>query len=413
MSGNDQIVVTGIGLTTPLGGDAPSTWAALLAGRRGGRRLDTPWAAELPVQIAAPAAVDPADLLTVQERKRLDRSAQFALVAAREAWEDAGHPEVPPERLGVVVGTGIGGVTSLLNSYDLLRERGPRRLMPITVTLLMPNGPAGSLSIEFGAKAGAHTPISACASGAEAIAYGADMIRTGRADVVIAGGTEAAIHQLPLAAFAAMQAVSRRNDEPEAASRPFDKARDGFLLGEGAGIVILESAAHARARSAGVYGEIAGAGYSSDAHHIAQPDPTGQGAARALRLALEHAGAAPHDVVHINAHATSTPVGDIAEVTAIRAALGDAADGVAVTSTKSMTGHLLGAAGAVESIFTLLALRARLVPATANLVDLDDEVTLDIVRGEPRPLPDGPLLALNNSFGFGGHNVALALRTAS
>jgi 3-oxoacyl-[acyl-carrier-protein] synthase II len=384
----------------------------LLDGRRGGRRIEAPWAADLPVQIAAPAAVDPAGLLTVQERKRLDRSSQFALVAAREAWEDAGHPEVPPERLGVVVGTGIGGVTSLLDSYDVLRERGPRRLMPITVTLLMPNGPAGSLSIEFGAKAGAHTPISACASGAEAIAYGADMIRTGRADVVIAGGTEAAIHQLPLAAFAAMQAVSRRNDEPEAASRPFDKSRDGFLLGEGAGIVILESAAHAHARSVTVYGEVAGAGYTSDAHHIAQPDPTGQGAARALRLALEHAGASPHDVVHINAHATSTPVGDVAEVTAIRAALGDAADGVVVTSTKSMTGHLLGAAGAVESIITLLALRARLVPPTANLDDLDDEVTLDIARGEPRPLPDGPLLGLNNSFGFGGHNVALALRTA-
>jgi 3-oxoacyl-[acyl-carrier-protein] synthase II len=405
------VVVTGLGATTPLGGDVASTWSAMLAGQSGVKVLTEDWVDMLPVQIAAPVAVDPSEVLPVPQIKRMDRSGQFALIAAREAWSDAGTPEVDPERMGVVIASGIGGVTTLLAAYDTLKERGARRVLPMTVPMLMPNGPAAVVGLELSARAGVHTPVSACSSGAEAIAYAVDMIRSGRADVVTAGGTEAAIHALPLAGFAAMQALSTRNDEPERASRPYDKGRDGFVLGEGAGVVVLETLEHARARGAKVYAEVAGTGISADAHHIAQPDPVGAGASRAMALAVRSAGATPADVRHINAHATSTPVGDLAEVQAIRRALGDATDGVCVSSTKSVTGHLLGAAGAVEAIATILAIHDRKAPPTANLEDLDDDVSLDVVRGEPRELPDGELLALNNSFGFGGHNVAVAFRT--
>ncbi len=407
-----RVVVTGLGATTPLGGDVATTWAAMLAGKSGVSTITADWVDMLPVHIAASAAVDPSEVLPVPLIKRTDRSAQFALIAAREAWADAGTPGDDPERIGVAIASGIGGVTTLLSAYDVLKERGARRVLPMTVPMLMPNGPAAQVGLEISARAGVHTPVSACSSGAEAIAYACDMIRMGRADVVAAGGTEAAIHPLPLAGFAAMQALSTRNDEPHRASRPYDKGRDGFVLGEGAGVLVLESLAHAKARGAHIYGEIAGSGISSDAHHIAQPDPSGAGAARAMRFALEQAGASPSEVVHINAHATSTPVGDIAEAEAIRKALGDATDGACVSATKSMTGHLLGAAGAVESIVTLLALRDRLAPATTNLEDPDDDVHLDVVRGEARALPAGDLLALNNSFGFGGHNVALVIRSA-
>lgn len=411
----DPVVITGMGATTPLGGDVASTWSALLAGTSGGRTLPYPWVEELglPVTIAATILVEPAEVLSRPETKRLDRSAQFALVAAREAWADAGSPEVEGPRLAVAIASGIGGVITLLDAYDALRTKGPRRVLPLTVPMLMPNGPAAAVSIEFGAQGGVHTPVSACASGSEAIAMGVGLIRDGKADVVIAGGTEAAIHALPIAGFAAMQALSTRNDEPERASRPYDKGRDGFLLGEGAGVVVLESAAHARARGAHVHAVVAGVGLTSDAYHIAAPDPEGRGAARAMREALEDAGVTPADIAHVNAHATSTPVGDIAEVHAIRAALGDATDDIAVSATKSMTGHLLGAAGAVESIATALALRDHLAPATINQDDPDDEITLDVVRGTNRPLPAGPLLALNNSFGFGGHNVALVIGSPS
>ena len=411
LTDSQRVVVTGLGATTPLGGDVATTWSAMLAGRSGVKLLTQDWVESLPVHIAAPVAVDPSEILPVPQIKRMDRSGQFALIAAREAWADAGSPDIDPERKGVVIASGIGGVTTLLAAYDTLKERGARRVLPMTVPMLMPNGPAAVVGLEITARAGVHTPVSACSSGAEAIAYAADMIRSGRADVVVAGGTEAAIHALPLAGFAAMQALSTRNDEPERASRPYDKGRDGFVLGEGAGVVVLETLAHARARGARIYGEIAGTGISADAHHIAQPDPVGAGAARAMVAAVESAGAVPADVVHINAHATSTPVGDVAEVQAIRRALGDAAGTVAVSSTKSVTGHLLGAAGAVEAIATILALHERKAPPTVNLEDLDDEVTLDVVRGTPRELPDGQLLGLNNSFGFGGHNVALAIRT--
>ncbi|MFL6101624.1 MAG: beta-ketoacyl-ACP synthase II [Actinomycetales bacterium] len=411
-----RIVVTGLGATTPLGGDVPTTWDAALAGRSGARTLTQDWVTELqiPVTFAASVAVDPSEQLAKVETRRLDPAGQYALAAAREAWGDAGRPELPPERLGVVVATGIGGVWTLLSAYDTLKEKGPRRVFPLTVPMLMPNGPAAAVGIELGARAGVHTPVSACASGAEAIAYAVDMIRGGRADVVVAGGTEAAIHPLPIAGFAAMQALSQRNDSPETASRPYDVTRDGFVLGEGAAVIVLETEEHAKARGAKIYAEIAGAGLTSDAYHIAAPEPEGAGAGRAMKAALEAAGASPGDVVHLNAHATSTPVGDTAEARAIRLALGSASDDVAVSATKSMTGHLLGAAGALESIFTILAVHHRLAPPTINVDDLDPEIDLDVVRKEPRALPrEGEqIVALNNSFGFGGHNVALAIRSA-
>jgi len=408
-----RVVVTGLGATTPLGGDVPTTWQAALEGRSGARPLEHEWVErfQLPVTFAAEVAVRPEEVLAKVEARRLDPSGQYALVAAREAWRDAGTPEVDPLRLGAVVASGIGGVWTLLNSYDVLREKGPRRVFPLTVPMLMPNGPAAAISLEIGARAGVHTPVSACASGAEAMAYGVDMIRTGRADIVVCGGTEAAIHPLPIAGFAAMQALSTRNDAPELASRPYDSGRDGFVLGEGSGIVVIESEAHAKARGAKVYAEIVSAGLTSDAHHIAAPDPEGTGAARAMRAALDNGGLTAADVVHLNAHATSTPVGDLAELHAIRGALGRDADHVAISATKSMTGHLLGAAGALEGIFTVLALHHRIAPPTINLDDPDPEVDLDVVRKDPRPLPAGDIVGLNNSFGFGGHNVALAFRS--
>ncbi|HEY3604039.1 MAG TPA: beta-ketoacyl-ACP synthase II [Sporichthyaceae bacterium] len=405
-----NVVVTGLGATTPVGGDVPSSWEALLAGRSGIAALTEDWAEQLPVRIAGRIAVEPTDVLDRVQARRLDRGSQMALIAAREAWADAGGDAigVDPERLGVVVATGIGGITTLLNTYDTLNTKGPRLVSPLAIPMLIPNAPAVTVGLEVRAKAGVHTPVSACASGAEALGMALDMIRCGRADVVLAGGTEAAIHALPMAAFAAMKAMSTRNDEPERASRPYDKARDGFVLGEGAGIVVLESEEHARARGARIYATLIGAGMTADAHHVAQPDPSGTGVARALRFALADGKVNPADIVHVNAHATSTPQGDVAEVLALRAVLGDAVDGIVVTGTKSMTGHLLGGAGAIESVFTALAIHQRVVPPTINLDDQDDEATIDIARVEPRTLRSGDIVALNNSFGFGGHNVCLA-----
>src|SRR5690625_299139 len=409
----DRVVVTGLGATTPVGGDVASPWDAFLTGRSGTRRLDQEWAEQLPVQIGAPAAVDPYEVLPRVQARRLDRSAQFALIAAQQAWSDAGMSEdtVDDERLAVVCASGIGGVTTLLDNYDVLKESGPRKVSPPALPMLMPNNPTVTIGLEIGAKAGVHTPVSACSSGSEAVALALSMIRSGRADVVVAGGTEAAIHPLPMAAFANMQALSRRNDDAEHASRPWDVERDGFVLGEGAGVLVLESEAHARARGARIYAEVAGAGMSADSHHIAQPDPTGAGVVRALNEAMSDAQAAPEDIVHVNAHATSTPLGDVAEGSALRQALGSAADGVTLTSTKSVTGHLLGGAGAVESVATVLTLYHRQAPATANTETVDPELDLDVVLDKPRSLPDGPVAALNNSFGFGGHNIVLTFRS--
>jgi 3-oxoacyl-[acyl-carrier-protein] synthase II len=402
-------VVTGLGVTSPVGGDVASTWQALLAGKSGVRHLTEDWAQELPVQIAAVAAVEPTDILERVKARRLDRSAQFAMVAAMEAWADSGLADggVEPERLGVALASGIGGVTTLLANYDALKEKGPRRVSPLAVPMLMPNAPAANVGLYVGARAGVNTPVSACASGNEGVALATDQIRLGRADVVLAGGTEAAIHPLPMAAFANMMALSKNPGDPTSVSRPWDVARDGFVLGEGAGVLVLEELEHARARGATIYAEVLGAGITNDAHDIAQPDPEGRGGSRAILRALEDAGIAPADVAHINAHATSTPQGDIAEGLMIHATLGKYADEVVVTSTKSMTGHLLGGAGALESIATVLAIRDRVSPPTINLDDLDPAVELDIPT-TARDLRSGDIAALNNSFGFGGANVAVA-----
>jgi len=407
-----RIVVTGLGATTPLGGTVSSTWEAVLAGRSGARDIAADWVAkyELPVTFAATIHTKPADVLTKVETRRLDPGSQYALIAAREAWQDAGAPDVEPERLAVAIGSGIGGVWTLLDQWDNLRERGPRRVYPLAVPMLMPNGPAAAVSLELGARAGAHTPVSACSSGAEAMGLGAEMIRNGRADMVVCGGTEAAVHALPIAGFAAMQALSTRNDDPTRASRPYDTDRDGFVLGEGSALVVLETEEHARARGAKIYAELASVGMSADAHHITAPDPEGAGAARAMLEALERAGLTTSDVAHINAHATSTPVGDVAEAKAIVRAFGAAAEGIPVSGTKSMTGHLLGAAGSLEAVFSILSVRDRIAPATINIDNLDPAIPLDVVRGEHRTLPDGDLAVLNNSFGFGGHNVALLIK---
>jgi 3-oxoacyl-[acyl-carrier-protein] synthase II len=407
-----RVVVTGLGATTPIGGDASSTWDAMLAGTSGAETLTEEWAEQLNARVAATVAVEPLEVLERVKARRLDRSGQFALIAGKEAWADSGldEGEVDSERLGVAIASGIGGITTLLNNYDSLKEKGPRRVSPLAIPMLMPNGPAASVGLAIGARAGVHTPVSACASGNEAIAQGIDMIRLGRADVVVVGGTEAAIHPLPMAAFGQMMALSRRNDDPTAASRPWDKDRDGFVLGEGAAVLVIESAEHAERRGARVYAEVSGAGITADSHDIAQPDPEGMGATRAMKMALREAQMQPEEVLHINAHATSTPLGDVAEIKAIQQALGDAAQNVVLTSTKSMTGHLLGAAGALESMATILALHHRVIPPTINLDNLDDEVKLDVAR-EQRKLPDGAIAALNNSFGFGGHNVALAFRS--
>ncbi|MBO1768154.1 MULTISPECIES: beta-ketoacyl-ACP synthase II [Allobranchiibius] len=413
MTADRRIVVTGLGATTPLGGTMTQTWEALLAGESGARPLPQEWLDryDLPVTFAATIKQHPSEVLKKVEIRRMDPSAQYAMIASREAWADAGTPEVDPERLGVAIGTGIGGVHTLLDQYDVLKEKGPRRIYPLTVPMLMPNTASGNVSLELGGRAGAHTTVSACASGAEAMGYAAAMIRDGRADVVVAGGTEAAIHPLPMAGFAAMRALSPRNDDPTHASRPYDVDRDGFVIGEGAGVLVLESYEHATARGARIYAELASIGMSADAFHITAPEPEGAGASRAMLEAVERADLSPRDIIHINAHATSTPVGDIAESNAIRRAFGDATDDISITATKSMTGHLLGAAGALEGLITVLSLYHRIIPATTNVDNLDPEISLDVVRGEHRKLPDGDIAALNNSFGFGGHNVALTVKS--
>lgn len=406
-----RVVVTGLGATTPLGGDVATSWSNLLAGKSGIRTLEQDWVQkyELPVTFAGQAATLAAEVLTPQEAKRLDPSSQFALISAREAWRDAGQPEVAPERLAVDFATGIGGVWTLLDAYDTLRERGPRRVLPMTVPMLMPNGPAAAIGMDLGARAGVRTAVSACASGNESIANAMQRIQLGQADVVVAGGAEAAIHPMPIAAFAAMHALSKRNDDPQAASRPYDVNRDGFVMGEGAGALVLEEYEHAKARGAKIYCEIVGGAVTSDAYHITAPDPEGSGAARAVLAALEQAGATTTDVEHVNAHATSTPVGDIAEYTAIKRVFGAHTDNLLVAATKSATGHLLGGAGAIEAVFTILSLKEQVVPPTINLDDQDPAIPLN-VPVKPTRLNRPEAIAISNSFGFGGHNAVLAFR---
>lgn len=407
-----RIVVTGIGATSPIGGTAQESWNNLLAGASGVSTLEQEWVAkyELPITIAGQAAVPAADVLPRMETKRLDPSSQFALIAAREAWADAGSPEVDPERLGVDWATGIGGVWTLLDAWDTLRERGPRRVLPMTVPMLMPNGPAAAIGMDLGARAGERTVVSACASSTESIANAFEHLQAGLADVIIAGGSEAAIHPLPIASFAAMQALSKRNDDPTTASRPYDVTRDGFVLGEGAAALVLETLEHAQARGARIYAEVLGGAVTSDAYHITAPDPEGSAAARAMIAAVENAGLTLTDVVHVNAHATSTPVGDIAEYHALKRVFGDHLGSIAVSATKASTGHLLGGAGAIEALFTVKALHERIAPPTINLENQDPAIPLDVVT-KPRDLGTGDLLAISNSFGFGGHNAVAAFKS--
>ncbi len=408
---NQKIVVTGIGATTPLGGDAKTSWQALLNGESGITTLEQEWVArfDLPVTFAGQAKLPANQILTPQETKRLDPSSQFALIAAREAWADAAITEVAPERVAVEFATGIGGVWTLLDAYDTLLEKGPRRVLPMTVPMLMPNGPAAAIGMDIAARGGVRTAVSACASGTEAIANAITRLRSGDVDVVVAGGCESAMHPLPMAAFAAMHALSRRNDEPSKASRPYDVNRDGFVMGEGAGALVLETEEHALARGAKIYAELAGGYVTSDAHHITAPDPEGNAAARAVLGALKMAEATPADVGHINAHATSTPVGDIAEYNALKRVFGEGLKDIPVSATKSSTGHLLGGAGAIEAIFTVLAIHERMAPPTLNLDNQDPAIELDVVTSA-RPLGDN-FLAISNSFGFGGHNAVVAFRT--
>jgi 3-oxoacyl-[acyl-carrier-protein] synthase II len=403
-----RVVVTGLGALTPIGKNVSETWANALAGKSGIVKINQPWAEGLAAQIAGLVTVDPFEVLDRVSARRMDRSTQLGVIAVKEAWADAGSPDIDKERLGVFFGTGIGGLSTVLEQYDILNSRGPDRVNPMTVPMIMPNSAAAMVGLEVGARAGVHSPVSACATSAEAIAGALEMIRNNRADLVVAGGTEACVNRLAIAAFASMRALSTRNDEPELASRPYDLARDGFVMGEGSGALILEEEQHALNRGAKIYGVVSGAGMSSDGYHIAAPEPEGAGASRAMKFALKDSNAKASDVCHINAHATSTPVGDIAEYKAMRSALGDALDNVVITATKSMTGHLLGGAGAVESVFTIMGLKEGLIPPTLNLDNQDPEIQVNVAKNVPFKLDSNASFALNNSFGFGGHNVCIA-----
>ncbi|WP_329396498.1 beta-ketoacyl-[acyl-carrier-protein] synthase family protein [Streptomyces melanogenes] len=416
--GRRRVVVTGIGALTPLGPDVAGLWQGLLSGRSAVGLLEGEEFDGLPVRLAARAAVDPADLLPRPVARRMNRSAQLAVLAAREAWRDAGldlegarESGLLPARAGVSLGSIIGGAPVLVEAQHRLEQRGPRAVSPHTAPMLVPSSAAAQISIDLGILGEASTVVSACASGTEAIGRAVDRVRDGHLDLVVAGGTEAVITPAILAAFAAMRAVSTRNDEPASASRPFDKKRDGFVLGEGAGVLVLEAEEHARARGARIYCEAAGWGLSADAFHMAAPEPGGLGIEAALRAALADADATAADVVHVNAHATATVEGDRAEARALGRVLGAHTPDVPVTANKGALGHLQGGAGGVEAIATVLALRDGLIPPTAGCDDVEDGIALDVVRHSPRSLPLDGDIALSDSFGFGGHNAVLAFRS--
>jgi 3-oxoacyl-[acyl-carrier-protein] synthase II len=406
-----EVVVTGLGATTPLGGDVATTWQALLDGRTGISALGDDWPEVdlMPVRVAARLAVEPAGSLGYVETKRLDRCEQLAMVAARQAWSDAGLTEgsVTPDRLAVVIGTGLGCIGTLLSQHDLLRRNGPQRVSPYLIPMVMPNGPAAHVGLALGARAGVHAPMSACAAGAEALAWAWRLLQAGAADVVVAGGAEACITPVAMAGFVRARSMSRDRFPPHKASRPFDIDRNGFVLGEGAGIMVLERAGSAAARGATVYGRLTGVGMSNDAYHITAPDPGHAGQTSAVADALRSGDLSPSDINHVNAHAASTPLGDLAESGTIRTAIGDHP---VVTAPKGGLGHLLGASGAVEAIVTVLSVRERVVPPTVNLDNQDSAIELDVVAGKPRPLAITG--AVSNSFGFGGHNVVLAFTPA-
>lgn len=400
-----RALVTGAGTINPLGSTVKDTWEALLAGESGITELAEDWAEQLPVKIAGQVTADLSEHLSTRELNRMDRCGQLALIAAREAWAHAGGPEVDPERFAVVIGSAYGGLGSTIEQDRTLARSGPRKVSPHTLTRLMANGPAAWVSIDLGARGGAKTPVSACASGAEAIVQAAEMIRSGAADVVIAGGVDASVNDLVISGFSQIRALSTRSGDPQQASRPFDGGRDGFVLAEGAGVVVLESEEHARARGAAILGAVAGGAVTSDANDIVAADPAMQ--RRVMQKALDSAGMQPADIGFVHAHATSTPVGDRLEGEAINAVFGT---DVPVTSTKGHTGHLLGGAGALAAVVVLEALRTGTVPGTLNIEALDPEVDLNVItEGALKLQPGYAPAGLVNAFGFGGHSVALVL----
>jgi 3-oxoacyl-[acyl-carrier-protein] synthase II len=407
-----KVVVTGAGLVTPLGVGVEESWRALLARKSGAGPITSFDASDLPVRIACEVPdFEPGDFLPAKEVSRTDRFTQMGVAAASMAWDSAAlDGKVEQARAGVIVGSGIGGLTTILDEHSAFLRGGARRVSPFTIPKLMPNAAAAAIAMKLRLSGTNYAPASACATGAHAIGEAFHTIRQGRADAMLAGGSEAGIVPLAMAAFARMGALSRRNDDPEKACRPFDSKRDGFVMGEGAGVLVLEEATFAQRRGAPVLAEMVGYGASADAFHVTQPDPEGYGAALAMREALQDAGAAPESVDHINAHGTSTPYNDRIESVAIKSVFGVEAKRIPVSSTKSQTGHLLGAAGAVEAIFTFLALRDSVVPATINLDEPDPECDLDYVADGPRELT--MRLALCNSFGFGGQNACLAFASA-
>lgn len=400
-----NVVVTALAASTSLAGDVETTWKNLLNGESGIDVLDQPFITEydLPVRIGGKLKVAPESLLSRVELRRLSYVEQLSTILGREVWKNAGSPDVDKDRLAVAIGTGLGGGDALIDSVDKLKNGGFRKVSPLAVQMIMPNGPSAVVGLELEARAGVITPVSACSSGSEAIAHAWRMLIMGDADIVVTGGVEGHIDAVPIAAFAMMRAMSTRNDDPKGASRPFDKDRDGFVFGEAGALMVIETEEHARARGAQPIARLLGAGITSDGFHIVAPDPEGTGAARAITRAIQTAGISPKDITHVNAHATATPIGDTAEANAINKAVGNHPS---VYGPKSALGHSIGAVGALESALTVLSIRDGVVPPTLNLENQDPEIDLDVVKGEPRR---GQIeYAINNSFGFGGHNVALA-----
>ncbi|HEY7536851.1 MAG TPA: beta-ketoacyl-ACP synthase II [Gaiellaceae bacterium] len=410
--GRRRVVITGMGMVSPLGNDADSSWRSLIAGETGVAEITLFDHAGYPVHFAAELKdFDPTTWIDRKAARRMDRFAQLVLAAARQAEADSGIDVTrAPVRVGASIATGIGGLRSFQDCYDQLLIRGPDRTSPFAIPSIIPNMGAGWVSIELGTKGPLMSECTACAASNMAIGDALDQIRLGRADAMFAGGTEAPIAAVGIAGFDSMRALSRRNDDPARASRPFDRNRDGLVMGEAAGVIVLEELEHATARGARIYAELLGYGMSSDAAHMTEPDPTGASPARAMTMALEDAGISPTEVGYVNAHATSTPLGDSAETRVIKLALGEEhARRTPISSTKGATGHCFGAAGAVEAIFSLLALRDRVVPPTINYEEPDPECDLDYVPNEARSVPELEV-AVSNSFGFGGHNASIVLR---
>jgi beta-ketoacyl ACP synthase len=400
-----NVVVTAVTATTSVASDIESTWKGLLAGESGIRVLDDDFVGKWDLQVKIGGHLkEPLDpLMSRLEHRRMSYVQRMSKWVGNQLWESAGRPEVDPDRFSVVIGTGLGGGEKIVEMYDAMNEGGPRKVSPLAVQMVMPNGAAAVVGLELGARAGVITPVSACSSGSEAIAHAWRQIVMGDADFAVCGGVEGMIEALPIAAFSMMRAMSTRNDDPEAASRPFDKNRDGFVFGEAGAMMIIETEEHAKARGAKPLARIMGAGISSDAFHMVAPAPDGLRAGHAMKRAMETAGLSPKDIDHVNAHATSTSIGDVAEANAIRSA---GVEHAAVYAPKSALGHSIGAVGALESILTVLALRDGVIPPTLNYETPDPEIDLDVVAGEPRY--GDYQYAINNSFGFGGHNVALA-----